>query len=790
MPPQQSVVVSPRRSLESASIWALAATLIVSIFIFLPTSSVPVSATKAFVLIIGTLVTLALFILARLSRGNIILPPLLLLGALWLPVVAYALSAAFSGAPFAVTLWGTAFEPDTLGAMVTAAVLSTLAAFILRRPEQYRQFLKAAAYVFGIFTVLEVLVVVVGQLAPTIINPAFSLLGLLEDQAYLLGLGVIGILMSLRFLELSTKAYRGLLGVGALALFLLAITAATVAWVLVALVALGLFVEAVMQRRPAPTDADMTDAVVVTEMSLEGEEGSHSLVVPLIVLAASLFFLISSTLSGALAGALHINVLNVRPSWQSTFTVAHGAYATAPVFGSGPGTFGAEWLKYRDASLNTTVFWNTDFPVGIGFIPTSFVTTGAVGALAWIIFFILFLSMGIRMLIVRAPHDPFTRFTAILSFVATVYLFVNAVFGFPSLVILILGFVFAGLFISTMRFAQGKEQWGIIFSRSPRLGFVVVFLLTILLLGSVMMGYTVVERYLATVQLVSANTKLSGGDLVGAKDAADRSITFTPTPAAYQIRAAVAGAYLSEIISSTTIPVATAQTEFQNNLLDGADAALTATRLNPTDYQSWVILGNLYAQAVPVRADAYASAKEAYTKAEALNPTNPQIPFALARLEIAHKDMKAAKDDLKQVITLKQDYIDAILLLSQLEVQDGNVKEALAASLAAGYYDQKNPNILFQIGILYAAQNDLNNAGAALAAAVSENPQFANARYFLAAVYAKLGNYKEATSQLEEVAKLSVDNEKAVAPLLVDLAKNKNPFPANLLSLPTAPVSP
>ena len=56
------------------------------------------------------------------------------------------------------------------------------------------------------------------------------------------------------------------------------------------------------------------------------------------------------------------------------------------------------------------------------------------------------------------------------------------------------------------------------------------------------------------------------------------------------------------------------------------------------------------------------------------------------------------------------------------------------------YFTPNNPNILFQVGILYAAQNDFANAALALKAAVDANPQFANARYFLSAVYMKLGN--------------------------------------------------
>ena len=157
---------------------------------------------------------------------------------------------------------------------------------------------------------------------------------------------------------------------------------------------------------------------------------------------------------------------------------------------------------------------------------------------------------------------------------------------------------------------------------------------------------------------------------------------------------------------------------------------------------------------------AYDSAKTAYEKAHALDPTNPQIPYVIAQLDIANKNNKAAEADLKSAIALKQDYTDAIFLLSQLEVQDGNVKDALTSALAAAYFTPNNPNILFQVGILYAATNDYANAAAALSAAVAANPQFANARYFLSAVYAKQNDMKDALTQMQAIADMSNDNAK------------------------------
>lgn len=802
MPPQHSTSVSfdsvhhaqvpaasvSRRSLEAVSVLALFVTLVAAVVIFTPGISVPMVTTKTYVLAAGALITLALYILARLSRGNVILPPLMLVGGLWLPPVAYALSAAFSGVSFSQALWGSMLEADTFGFMLAAAGIGTLTALALRRTEQYRSFLRMCIALFALLVVFQAATLVIGQFAPSVVAPTFSVLGSLEDLAYLLGLGVIAILVTLRFIEVSTRAYRALVGVGVLALALLAVANIAFVWTLVALVALGLFVEAVMLARDAKgAEADLDEAVVVEESGVERGVKGHSLVLPLAVLAISLFFLIGGNLGNALANTFHVQSVSVRPSWQSTFSIARNIYSTSPVFGTGPGTFGMDWLKYRDASLNSTVFWNLNFTSGIGYIPTSLVTTGLLGAVAWLFLFAGLIWLGIRTLILRAPQDSFARYVAILSFVAAIYLFAVALFNVPNAVIVALAFVFAGLFASVTRFAGGAKQRGIIFARSPRIGFVIVFSFTILLLGSVVAAYTLVEHYLAVAQLSKANTAYAAGDLDTANKAAESSLIFAPSPIAYQFQAGVANTRLTQIINSTTLSRDEAQQSFQTTLTAGINAALTATRIDPTDYQSWLLLGNLYAQAVPLGVSgAYDGAKSAYDKAAALNPTNPQIPFVRAQLNIANKDAKAAKEDLKTAIALKQDYLDAIFLLSQLEVSTGNVKEALDAALAAAYFAPNDANILFQVGILYAAQNDLNNAGAALAAAVKANPQFANARYFLAAIEAKQGNMADALEQLKAVAAMSNDNATAVASYIATLEKGKNPFPANLFTSATS----
>ncbi len=267
MPPQSSA--PRRRSFDTFSVWALLTTIVAALVFVIPSAVTPFATTKTFLLAAGTLITLALYILARLTRGNVIFPSTALVGALWLPVAAYALSAVFSGAPLASTLWGTALEPDTLGFMLLAAVLGTLSALILRRAEHYQTFLRVGAYAFGAIALVETLVVVVGQVLPNVVSPAFSVVGSFGDLASLMGLGVVTVLIAFRFLDPSAHARRALTISGVLALFLLAVANSSLVWTLLALVSLGLFVEAVMRHGSSSADADLEGSVVVSEATLE-----------------------------------------------------------------------------------------------------------------------------------------------------------------------------------------------------------------------------------------------------------------------------------------------------------------------------------------------------------------------------------------------------------------------------------------------------------------------------------------------------------------------------------------
>jgi len=782
--PGGASVSKKRLSFDVATNWAVIITFVLGVLALIPSATIPFVYTKVTVLALGVLATLVLFILARLTRGNIIVPPLPLLVAVWIVPAAYLLSSLFSGAGIGTSFFGTELETDTLGFVLLLSLFTTLTALAFRRVGSYRLFFGSAAVLTAAVAVIQVIVVIVGRVSPTLISPTTNLIGSFLDLGMFLGLGVAVSLLALRLLVLSAKTRMMVIVGGVVALFLIALVNSALVWTLVALVALALFIEAIMRNRKSGDQTDLDGvALLLSDDGDDQSSSARSLAMPLATLAIALFFLIGgSTLGNSLATAFGVSVIDVRPSWQSTFDVGSHTYASSPLFGSGPGTFSEQWVKFRDRSLNDTLFWNVDFAAGIGSVPTSFVTTGLIGALAWVAFAGLFLFFGLRALLMRLPEDPFVRFVSAGSFVGALYVLALAVFSVPGPMILLAGWLLLGIFISSLRHGKDARELGIIFSRSPRVGFVIVFALTLLLLASILAAYVVVERYLSSVAYAESANALSTGDLEVAAAAANRSVLYAPSDRAYQLLAGIGIARMNQVAANTELPQADAQSQFQAALSGSIEAALTATRLGPNDYQNWAMLGNVYQTVVPLNIEgAYENAKTAYDQAIALNPTSPTLSYVLAQLEIAQKNPEAASAALMQAINLKRDYTQAIFLLSQLEVEQGRAREALEAAEAAAYFAPNDPVVLFQVGILRSANG--NNPGAieALARSVELNPQYANARFFLAVMYAIGGQYQESAAQLEQVATLSPENAAAVQADLAVVRAGKNPFPPSRL---------
>jgi tetratricopeptide (TPR) repeat protein len=169
-----------------------------------------------------------------------------------------------------------------------------------------------------------------------------------------------------------------------------------------------------------------------------------------------------------------------------------------------------------------------------------------------------------------------------------------------------------------------------------------------------------------------------------------------------------------------------------------------ATRLKPTDHveegqaRAWLSLGHLLETHKP------GEAIEAYQKASALTPRDPEPHLSAGLLQERQKNFTAAEAEYKQVLILDPPSTEAVIGLTNLYMKSGRVAEAepLLRQLAAQRTDDAGLHL--QLGRVLAAQGKKDDAIAELQAALKISPGDSDAQGDLADLLFQTGKLPEA----------------------------------------------
>ena len=104
----------------------------------------------------------------------------------------------------------------------------------------------------------------------------------------------------------------------------------------------------------------------------------------------------------------------------------------------------------------------------------------------------------------------------------------------------------------------------------------------------------------------------------------------------------------------------------------------------------------------------------------------------LARLEASAGTKEGVRAQLTEAIKKKQNFADALYLMSQLSASDNQIDEALAYAIEAVKSAPNDPLVYIQAGLLFYGKKDYQNAVAALQIALQKDQNNANVAYFLA----------------------------------------------------------
>lgn len=437
---------------------------------------------------------------------------------------------------------------------------------------------------------------------------------------------------------------------------------------------------------------------------------------------------------------------SVRPNFASSFTVGKSVLLSDGIFGIGAGDYDRAWQLHRPESVISSPYFGYEFNAGYSTVTTLFTTIGIVGLLGFLMltFVALYSTWRSYRQMEHGEDKTVTGFLALIL----VYLSVAAWVVPLSYALLVVWMVIAGLGLAKARLSE--------YHPSKKLAFLMVPLAVLLLLN---VG-VVAEKTRALISFSRAQTVLSAS---GPTDEVGTLIAKASSIYPYD---GFSRAYIEYVIAAERVLVSTAtddqealKTKYLEKAQTAVNAGLEAVKLNNSNYQNYVSLGRAYELAIPFdKEGGYTNAKKSYEEAIKLYPNNPYLYVMLARLEASAGSKEGVRLQLTEALKKKQNYADALYLMSQLEASDQKIDEALTYAVEAVKNAPNDPLVYIQAGLLFYGKKDYQNAVTALNTALEKDPNNANIAYFLALALRDGGRVDLAQGIAAELLKRNPEN--------------------------------
>lgn len=736
--------------------------------LFIPSIYLPFVAGKT--LIAGIAVTLAILVyaLSILKEGSFSFKLPLPIVGLWLVALAAVLSAIFSG-DFRDSFFGDGLESYTAIFALLMAIVATSMGILAKSQSAI---IKLYIVLIGSSLLLSIFHIIRLIFGPEALSfgiwhsATTSPVGSWNGLAILYGLVVVLSILALQQLPVTKQGRYIILATVLFSLLMLGLINFSIIWWILGLVG-GLVTIYNITKHLWKNDSEKGDV-------------RYSLITSSIVVIFAITFIIGGAgLGNAISQKFGVSFIEVRPSASATIEIGKSVYDNNLFFGIGSNRFADAWRLHKDPSINQTIFWNTQFDTGFSYVLTSIINTGILGLLAWVFFLGTLIWSGVVFLLKSSNLDRFRYFIGLSSLVSSIYFWILSIVYTPPPAILLLAAITTGIFLITYSQVSNLHTFTISASKNRAFGFILIAL-AILTISATSYGvYTAGRQVIAVKEFNKITSTIESGqsidDIEGriakAFDLANNDV-FLREIAFYR---------WSELNSLLSIsePGETEQNAFSHSAGQAIKAAQLAITLDPTDPYNYQLLGQIYGILAVVGVEgANERALESYSKVKELDPQNP-IPYLLeANLALNQKDAEGARQAAERSVVLKSNYTEALFFLAQLDINEGNVDRAIAIVSGLVQLEPQNPARLYQLGILLASTNRLNDAVSAFEYAVKLDPQYANARYFLALGYVEQGKVDAAIEQLNIVKELNASN--SIVDSLINQLRTTGNIPTNL----------
>ncbi|MFA6404678.1 MAG: tetratricopeptide repeat protein [Candidatus Paceibacterota bacterium] len=752
--------------LERIANYILLVTIILAPIVFVPTPYLALDVAKSFVIIIGILASAICYGFIVFKEKSINLPPKSISWISILLVLSLMISS-FLSIHVAKSFFGQGFEIGTVGFVVLLFVAGLVSFEAVRRePKRVSLIYRSLLIVFCIVFLFQGLRLIFGPTFLTMsvfLDSTSSILGKWYDlSAFAL---IVMMISSIALITLnnSKRARIGYIVTGILAFLTIYLINHSIAW-------MGVFI------------AFLAISIALWRASKHSSGGNKSFFahiswLPLVIAIISLLLVWQGdNVAKPVIESTNTQYVELSLPWQMTVDVASGAIKNYPWFGIGPNHFAQAFMAYKPLGFNLSNAWSIEFGNGFGFIPTLFVAQGGVGAVLWILF-LVFLGIIATRILKRLPDNPESRFVTLSSCGSMIMLWIIALLYVPSHVTMLFALLMTGICIANAVHTGILRPVKIVPRDNKTMKMIFSIVIVALMIVALLWGLIYISKAISLSYFASGIKEINTTqDSIAADKSFRKALSLNPSDIYYQALAENSRIQANQIISIATTSTPEIVTKLSNVINAGIEAARSAIAYDPTNYYNYVSEARVSSVAAQVKmTNAYENTVTAYTNAIRLNPLNPSLYVNLAQVQAGENKLDDALATIGQALQVKNNYLDAVFLLSQIQATQGNLKDAIISANVATQINPQNPLLFFQLGLL--AYNDKNYtlAAQALEEAIKLQPVYANAQYFLGLSYVRLNKTTEAVTVFEELKKANPDN-KELSFILENLYAGKSPF--------------
>lgn len=722
---------------------------------FLPLTISPVDSNKAFLISVFAIIGFIAWLGMAVYQGKLAIPRSVPIYALGIWLVAYFLASLFSVSP-EVSFWGA--SANSFFTMAIGVLIVLMTALTLRTSEEVQRahsFLFLSAILAASFMIVQTVFGIDIFQWEFAKERTFNPIGTWNAVGIFFAFMVVS-LMPLVSNENASRGMRiGMVALTIVSLILTAIVNFRVLWIGIGICAV-VYLAYHYSRHADPAHR------------------MRFIAWPMALLLLSVLLYLSQEMIGALSFSIN-PPLDVTPSVSSSLNVASEVLQENPLFGVGPNLFSYAWDRFKDSSVNTTVFWRLRFGTASSFATTLVTTTGMLGALTFLAFILSVIGAGVYYM--RSIRWEVVQHRYLVASFLGLFFLLFSWFVYPiTITIAILTFFALGLFIAHAREAQFIPTTSIVIRADSARGFVAALAIIFLMVFGVIGLYVSSQKYVAAIVYGRGVAAFNAdGSVNEAEQYFRRAAEFdTSRDQYYRALAQMSSIKLQRsLANSANQAPEDVRDAFQLALSGAIASAQRATEVHPGDSVNWRLLGQIYESVIPFVGGAAEAALAAYEQAITRSPDDPVLRDDIARIYISLGDQVKARESLEEAIRLKSDYATAHFRLAQIAALKGNVNEATANTERAALASPNDIGILFQLGLLYYQQQRYPEASQILERAVSINQNYSNARYFLGLSYAANAKRDLAIEQFEHVRELNTDNAE-IAAILSNLRSGKD----------------